>query len=176
MYMHICAPFPCCRFSPHTIFIGSLSQVFLHRASGFERESVQIAAVESARLFTGSVDVAVRVRNKLRAMSDDEWWMYVFVLHPSICTWVHSRDDCDHNVDPLCCAISYTFVYTSPTFVYKCVYLSDWQLIHIDSNVYKYPDARRCLYTFGTRQADLVYTFSNKRYKMSIHILSISNE
>ena len=84
--------------------------------------------------------------------------------------------DCDHNVDPLCCAILYTFVYTSPTFVYKCVYLSDWQLIHIDSNVYKYPDARRCLYTFGTRQADLVYTFSNKRYKMSIHILSISNE
>ena len=60
-------------------------------ASGFERESVQIAAVESARLFTGSVDVAVRVRDKLRAMSDDEWWMYVFVLHPSICTLVHSQ-------------------------------------------------------------------------------------
>ena len=52
---------------------------------------VQIAAVESARLFTGSVDVAVRVRDKLRTMADDEWWMYVFVLHPSICKWVHSQ-------------------------------------------------------------------------------------
>ena len=44
------------------------------------------------------------------------------------------------------------------------------------SNVYTYPDARRYLYTFGTTQADLVYAFSFKRYKMSIHILSISNE
>ena len=43
---------------------------------------------------------------------------------------------CTHTLVHAMCihsrAILYTFVYTSPTCVYKCVYLSHWQLIHIE--------------------------------------------
>ena len=56
-----------------------------------ERGSVTIAAVESARRFTGSTDVAIAVRDKINALSDKEWWDYEFMLHPSLIQFVQHR-------------------------------------------------------------------------------------
>ena len=52
---------------------------------------MSFAVIESARLFTGSVAVALRVREILEAMSDEEWWAHQFVLHPSVMAFVHHR-------------------------------------------------------------------------------------
>ena len=54
-----------------------------------ERISVTFTAVESARLFTGSTDVAIRVREKINALTDKEWWGYEFMLHPSLIQFLH---------------------------------------------------------------------------------------
>ena len=56
-----------------------------------ERISVTITAVESARLNTGSTDVAIRVRDKINALSDQDWWDYEFKLHPSLIQFLHHR-------------------------------------------------------------------------------------
>lgn len=58
-------------------------------ASNGEREVNTVAAVESARLLTGSVDVAIRVRDTIRAKSDEEWWNHEFLLHESVLRFVH---------------------------------------------------------------------------------------
>ena len=60
-------------------------------ATDAERGSVTISAVESARRFTGSTDVAIRVRDKINALTDKEWWDYEFRLHPSLIQFVQHR-------------------------------------------------------------------------------------
>ena len=61
------------------------------KATEAERLSYSIVAVESARLLTGSTDVAVRVRDKINALSDKEWWDYEFLLHPSLIQFLHAN-------------------------------------------------------------------------------------
>ena len=57
-------------------------------ATDAERFSVTMAVVESARLFTGST-VAIRVRDKINALSANEWWDYEFRLHPTLLQFLH---------------------------------------------------------------------------------------
>ena len=60
--------------------------------SGNERFVTQIYAMESARLFAGgNGDVALDRCDHLDALSDDLWWAYQFVLHPSQLLFLHHR-------------------------------------------------------------------------------------
>jgi hypothetical protein len=60
-------------------------------ATDDERMSLTITAVESARRYTGSTDVAIRVRDKINRLSSKEWWDYQFLMHPSVQQFLHHR-------------------------------------------------------------------------------------
>ena len=55
-----------------------------------ERAFMQVFALESARLF-GDVSEALRMRDRLDALSDEAWWQFKFVLHPNVLTFLHYR-------------------------------------------------------------------------------------
>lgn len=59
--------------------------------SDAERSGIAITAIESARRFTGSIEVALCVRDKIEAMSVDEWWAHKFLLHPSLMGFLQHR-------------------------------------------------------------------------------------
>ena len=57
-----------------------------------ERFGTTIHAMESARLFAGgNVNAALDRRDYLNTLTDNQWWAYAFVLHPSQLQFLHHR-------------------------------------------------------------------------------------
>jgi hypothetical protein len=56
-----------------------------------ERNAVNCSVIESARLYTGSMDHALEVRDHLEGLSDDDWWAELFLLHPGCFAFLHHR-------------------------------------------------------------------------------------
>ena len=83
--------------------------------------------------------------------------------------------NCDHTVVPLC-SRSYTHLYTHLRRLYTDVYTYQIGSLYQSQQCVYISRCTKILIPFGTTQADLVYAFSFKRCKMSIHIVSISNE
>ena len=74
------------------------------------------------------------------------------------------------------CSRSYTHLYTHLRRLYTDVYTYQIGSLYQSQQCVYISRCTKILIPFGTTQADLVYAFSFKRCKMSIHIVSISNE